>query len=200
MGDTKARILQEALELFSREGYEAVSVSQIAGALDMTKGALYRHYKSKRDIFESILSVMEQRDAQGAAAHQLPESPAAQTPEAYRAAALEQLLTYSKAQFRSWTEDPFAAAFRRMLTLEQYRSAEIRALYQQYLAAGPLGYVEDLLAGMGFSQSAERAAALYGPMFLYYSVYDGAEDKAAVAAQLDACLDAAAMELRKQQN
>ena len=139
MGDTKARILQEALELFSREGYEAVSVSQIAGALDMTKGALYRHYKSKRDIFESILSVMEQRDAQGAAAHQLPESPAAQTPEAYRAAALEQLLTYSKAQFRSWTEDPFAAAFRRMLTLEQYRSAEIRALYQQYLAAGPLG-------------------------------------------------------------
>ena len=200
MGDTKARILQEALELFSREGYEAVSVSQIAGALDMTKGAVYRHYKSKRDIFESILSVMEQRDAQGAAAHQLPESPAAQTPEAYRAAALEQLLTYSKAQFRSWTEDPFAAAFRRMLTLEQYRSAEIRALYQQYLAAGPLGYVEDLLAGMGFSQSAERAAALYGPMFLYYSVYDGAEDKAAVAAQLDACLDAAAMELRKQQN
>lgn len=200
MGDTKARILQEALELFSREGYEAVSVSQIAGALDMTKGALYRHYKSKRDIFESILSVMEQRDAQGAAAHQLPESPAAQTPEAYRAAALEQLLTYSKAQFRSWTEDPFAAAFRRMLTLEQYRSAEIRALYQQYLAAGPLGYVEDLLAGMDFSQPAERAAALYGPMFLYYSVYDGAEDKAAVAAQLDACLDAAAMELRKQQN
>ena len=87
MGDTKARILQEALELFSREGYEAVSVSQIAGALDMTKGALYRHYKSKRDIFESILSVMEQRDAQGAAAHQLPESPAAQTPEAYRASA-----------------------------------------------------------------------------------------------------------------
>lgn len=200
MGDTKARILQEALDLFSREGYEAVSVSQIAGALDMTKGALYRHYKSKRDIFESILSVMEQRDAQGAAAHQLPESPAAQTPEAYRAAALEQLLTYSKAQFRSWTEDPFAAAFRRMLTLEQYRSAEIRALYQQYLAAGPLGYVEDLLAGMGFSRPAERAAALYGPMFLYYSVYDGAEDKAAVAAQLDACLDAAAMELRKQQN
>lgn len=200
MGDTKARILQEALELFSREGYEAVSVSQIAGALDMTKGALYRHYKSKRDIFESILSVMEQRDAQGAAAHQLPESPAAQTPEAYRAAALEQLLTYSKAQFRSWTEDPFAASFRRMLTLEQYRSAEIRALYQQYLAAGPLGYVEDLLAGMGFSQPAERSAALYGPMFLYYSVYDGAEDKATVTAQLDACLDAAAMELRKQQN
>ncbi len=200
MGDTKARILQEALALFSREGYEAVSVSQIAGALDMTKGALYKHYKSKRDIFESILSAMEQRDASGAAEHQLPERPAEETPEAYRSAALEQLLAYSKAQFRSWTEDPFAAAFRRLLTLEQYRSPEMRTLYQQYLASGPLRYVEDLLAGMGFSRPVEGAAELYGPMFLYYSIYDGAEDKSAVAAQLDACLDAAAMELRKQQS
>lgn len=200
MGDTKARILQEALALFSREGYEAVSVSQIAGALDMTKGALYKHYKSKRDIFESILSAMEQRDASGAAEHLLPERPAEETPEAYRSAALEQLLAYSKAQFRSWTEDPFAAAFRRLLTLEQYRSPEMRTLYQQYLASGPLRYVEDLLAGMGFSRPVEGAAELYGPMFLYYSIYDGAEDKSAVAAQLDACLDAAAMELRKQQS
>lgn len=200
MGDTKERILREALALFSREGYEAVSVSQIAGALAMTKGALYKHYKSKRDIFESILSAMEQRDTSGAAEHQLPERPAEETPDAYRTAALEQLLTYSKAQFRSWTEDPFAAAFRRLLTLEQYRSAEMRALYQQYLAAGPLRYVEDLLAGMGFPRPAEGAARLYGPMFLYYSIYDGAEDKSAVAAQLDACLDAAAMELQKQQS
>ena len=37
MGDTKERILQTALDLFARRGYEAVSVSDIAGALGMTK-------------------------------------------------------------------------------------------------------------------------------------------------------------------
>ena len=42
-----------------QDGYEAVSVSQIAGELDMTKGALYRHYKSKRDIFDCIVQRME---------------------------------------------------------------------------------------------------------------------------------------------
>ena len=54
MGNRKEEILIVALHLFARDGYEAVSVSQIAGELDMTKGALYRHYKSKRDIFDWV--------------------------------------------------------------------------------------------------------------------------------------------------
>ena len=60
MGNRKEEILIVALHLFARDGYEAVSVSQIAGELDMTKGALYRHYKSKRDIFDCIVQRMEQ--------------------------------------------------------------------------------------------------------------------------------------------
>ena len=70
-----------------------------------------------------------------------------------------------------------------MLTVEQYRSAEMNGLYQQYLAAGPLNYVADLLG------SQEEALLFYGPMFLLYSVYDKADDKAAVHALLDAHLE-----------
>ena len=62
MRNRKEEILTVALHLFARDGYEAVSVSKIAGELDMTKGALYRHYKSKRDIFDCILNRMEQQD------------------------------------------------------------------------------------------------------------------------------------------
>lgn len=61
MNGTKENILLTALELFSRSGYEAVSVSDIAGRLGMTKSALYKHYKNKRDIFDSITARMEQR-------------------------------------------------------------------------------------------------------------------------------------------
>ena len=63
MGNRKEEILIVALHLFARDGYEAVSVSQIAGELDMTKGALYRHYKSKRDIFDCIVQRMSSRTA-----------------------------------------------------------------------------------------------------------------------------------------
>ena len=51
MGNRKEEILIAALNLFARDGYEAASVSQIAGELGMTKGALYRHYKSKKRYF-----------------------------------------------------------------------------------------------------------------------------------------------------
>ena len=55
MGDTKERIAQTALELFAQKGYEAVSVSDIAGALGLTKGALYRHFESKEELWNALL-------------------------------------------------------------------------------------------------------------------------------------------------
>ena len=67
MANRKEEILIVALHLFARDGYEAVSVSQIAGALGITKGALYRHFKSKRDIFDCIVQRMEQGDSEQAA-------------------------------------------------------------------------------------------------------------------------------------
>ena len=69
---TKQRILTEAVKLFSKEGYEAVSVDQIAKAVGIKAPSLYKHYKSKHDIFDSILQVMEQRDGENAAACSLP--------------------------------------------------------------------------------------------------------------------------------
>ena len=47
------KILIVVLHLFARDGYETVYVSRIAGELDMTKGALYRH--NKRKIFLTVL-------------------------------------------------------------------------------------------------------------------------------------------------
>lgn len=195
MGDTRERILQTALELFAQKGYEAVSVSDIAGALGLTKGALYRHFESKRAIFDSILRRMEAQDAQEARDHDLPEGTAETDAGAYEAATVADIVAFSKAMFRYWTEDPFAAPFRRMLTVEQHQSPEMGRLYQQYLVAGPLGYVADLFRALGIPDPDRRAAAFYGPMFLLYSVYDGAEDRAAVTALLDEYMDHAKREL-----
>lgn len=192
MNDTKERILRVSLELFSRDGFEAVSVSAIAARLGITKGALYRHYSSKRDIFNSILSRMEQRDAEQAEAYGLPAGTLEEMEPAYRGASLRQLLEFCVGQFRYWTEDPFAADFRRMLTLEQYRSPEMGVLYQQYLGSGPLGYTKDLLESWGLDRPEEKAAALYGSMFLLYSVYDSAQDKETVRQLLESCVYGAA--------
>ena len=180
---TKQRILAEAVKLFASEGYEAVTVDQIAKAVGIKAPSLYKHYNNKRAIFDSILRFMEQRDGEQAAACSLPEGTAEDMPEAYAQSSTENLITFSKQQFRYWTEDAFASSFRKMLTVEQYRSGEMNGLYHQYLGAGPLKYVADLLG------SEEEALLFYGPMYLLYSVYDSAEDKAAVHALLDAHLE-----------
>ena len=58
----KERILNKSLELFSSRGFDAVSVSMISEGLGISKGALYKHYESKRAIFDAIIKRMEEND------------------------------------------------------------------------------------------------------------------------------------------
>jgi len=53
--DTRARIQQVAVELFTEHGYEGTSLREIAERLDVTKAALYYHFKSKEDIVASLV-------------------------------------------------------------------------------------------------------------------------------------------------
>ena len=197
MGNRKEEILIVALHLFARDGYEAVSVSQIAGELDMTKGALYRHYKSKRDIFDSIVKRMEQQDGEQARENEVPDESIEKTPEEYQNVSFDDFVEYSKSMFEYWTEDDFASSFRKMLTIEQFRSEEMQNLYQQYLVSGPAGYVKDLFKNMKIKDPEENAVKFYANMFFYYSVYDGAADKTKAKCQFEQMLDKIVEEMKQ---
>ena len=197
MSNRKEEILIVALHLFDRDGYEAVSVSQIAGELDMTKGALYRHYKSKRDIFDSIVKRMEQQDSEQARENEVPEESIEKTPEEYQNVSFDDFVEYSKSMFEYWTEDDFASSFRKMLTIEQFRSEEMQKLYQQYLVSGPAGYVKDLFKNMKIKDPEENAVKFYANMFFYYNVYDGAADKAKAKCQFEQMLDKIVEEMKQ---
>lgn len=178
MSDTREKILLTALRLFARDGYEAVSVSAIAGMLGMTKGALYRHYKSKREIFDRIVERMVQLDNERARKHDVPEETFDQSPLAYRSATLDNIKSFTLSQFRFWTEDDFGRDFRKMVTLEQYRNPEIADWQQKVLADGPVSYMEDLFREMmaqGVLKSSNpRLLALdfYAPFYLLISMSD----------------------------
>ena len=197
MGNRKEEILIVALHLFARDGYEAVSVSQIAGELDMTKGALYRHYKSKRDIFDSIVKRMEQQDSEQARENEVPEESIEKTPEEYQNVSFDDFVEYSKSMFEYWTEDDFASSFRKMLTIEQFRSEGMQKLYQQYLVSGPAGYVKDLFKNMKIKDPEKNAVKFYANMFFYYNVYDGAADKAKAKCQFEQMLDKIVEEMKQ---
>lgn len=60
--NTKERILDEALKLFAQSGYVGTSMNDIADRMGVTKAALYKHYKSKQEILDSIVEKMNRMD------------------------------------------------------------------------------------------------------------------------------------------
>ncbi|MCK2004221.1 TetR/AcrR family transcriptional regulator [[Brevibacterium] frigoritolerans] len=178
MIDTKEKILMTALHLFAKDGYEAVSVSTIAGELGMTKGALYKHYKNKRDIFDCIVERMYQIDMERAKKYEMPEETFDKAPLTYRNTYIDKIKGFIESQFHFWTVDEFASDFRRMLTLERYRNPEMADLYQKVLASGPVSYIEDLFQEMiehsilDSSNPKQLALEFYAPFYLLISISD----------------------------
>ncbi len=185
---TKERILDIALELFAQNGYLGTSMSDIAKQLGFTKAALYKHYASKQEILDQIVERMNRMDYERAEAYEMPETEPDGFAEAYMHTPIEKIRIYSLAQFDHWTKETFSANFRKMLTLEQYRDPKLAQLHHDYLAGGPLEYMAAIFRKLADSDEEAMQLALdfYGPMYLLYSVYDGAEDKASVAPLLDA--------------
>lgn len=190
-GETKERILETALELFAQSGYLGTSMSDIAARLGITKAALYKHYAGKQEILDRIVQRMNELDAARAAAYEMPGAAPEGFAQAYLNTPLDRIRAYSTAQLDHWTREPFSANFRKMLTLEQYRDARLAQLYQENLASGPVIYMAAIFRPLTDSDETAMQLALdfYGPMYLLYSVYDGAADQSAVAPMLEAHID-----------
>ena len=55
---TKEKITEEALTLFAERGYKGTSVKNIADAVGIKDASLYNHFKSKQEIFNSIVELI----------------------------------------------------------------------------------------------------------------------------------------------
>lgn len=172
---TKELILSEALKLFAKSGYEAVSVAEIAESVGIKAPSLYKHYKSKRDIFDSIIERVNKDDSDSTEEYSMPgDAPTdAEMPSA------EQIIDFTKAMFRYWTGEEFSCNFRRMLTIEQYNSDEMKRLYSNYFSEGPTAYMKDIFAKKTASESCAYLAAVeyFSPIHLMYSLYDNGESE-----------------------
>jgi len=62
--DTRDRILEAAVRLFSERGYESTSVRQITQAVDLTESAFYRHFGEKEDLLAEIVALTERMVSQ----------------------------------------------------------------------------------------------------------------------------------------
>lgn len=60
---TRSAVLKAALAVFSRKGYAAATLEDIAKAADVTRGAIYWHFKSKADLYNTLTGELSARGA-----------------------------------------------------------------------------------------------------------------------------------------
>ena len=180
--NTKEDILQASLRLFARAGFEATGMREIAAAVGIQPASVYKHFAGKQAILDAIVERMDELYDLTAAAIGMPEGGMDEQTRGYAATPVAQMADLGEAMFRYWTEDEFATLFRQMLTVEQYRTPELGALYRRYFIETPLAWQERLFASMmeagAFVRDNPRLLALefFAPLMLLIQAADGAAE------------------------
>ena len=143
-GNTKQEILETSLELFSVQGFEATSISQIASAVGIRKASLYSHFESKQAILDAIVKdVLEQYAERSIFAkadweqYDGEENQPAFTPDAVAQMILGQI--------RYILHDPHISRARKMLVIEQFQNRSLAKLQTKQNYSDVLRYFTGLL-------------------------------------------------------
>ena len=176
--DTKHRILDEALTLFSEKGYANVYVSDIAERVGIKAPSLYKHYRNKRAIFDAIIDEMNHRFEQQAQALSISGTDPTADAEVYKNMDEEHLLKLGNDLFRYYLHDSYTKRFRKMLTLEQFQDQELARVYSQQYFDMPLSY-QGMLLGLMVSQGLLvtgnvpiMTLQFYAPIYMLLTVCD----------------------------
>ena len=176
--DTKHRILDEALTLFSEKGYAKVYVSDIAERVGIKAPSLYKHYRNKRAIFDAIIDEMNHRFEQQAQALSISGTNPTADAEVYKNMDEEHLIKLGNDLFRYYLHDSYTKRFRKMLTLEQFQDQELARVYSKQYFDMPLSY-QGMLLGLMVSQGLLvtgnvpiMTLQFYAPIYMLLTVCD----------------------------
>lgn len=143
-GNTKQEILKAALDLFSVQGYEATSISQIADVVGIRKATMYSHFASKQEILDALVqNTMEQYNKHSIFAQANWNDPAfiKDKQNITVKAALKIILGH----IRYILHDPQISKSRRMLTIEQFQNPALKALQTKRNYADVMDYFTGLM-------------------------------------------------------
>ena len=137
--DTKERILEAALEMFSQNGYAGTNIRELSASLGLVKSGVYKHYESKEAIWNALLDEMTAYYGEhfGSPEH-LPPVPDS----------LEGLVTMTMQMVDFTVHDEKVIMTRKVLTLEQFRDERARELATKHFLTGLTEMFTHIFAGL----------------------------------------------------
>ena len=140
-GNTKQEILEAALDLFSVQGFEATSISQIASAVGIRKASLYSHFESKQAILDALLQeVMGQYGKYSIFVRTDWEKDVDNLP-----LTADETVQMIRGQIRYILHEPCISKARKMLVIEQYRNTELAKLQTKQNYSDIMRYFTELV-------------------------------------------------------
>lgn len=175
--NTKDLIIETALNLFSQRGYDGIGLRDLAQEVGVRESALYKHFSGKQEIFDSLVERMYEEYNKFALSINVNEN-FVEMIEKYKTISEDDLLKMSHGFFLYFAKDERASKFRKILTMEQFRSEKIRALYKALYFENVLAYHSEVFKGlienkiMIEAEPDTVALHFYSPIFLLLTSYD----------------------------
>ena len=138
-GNTKERILEAALEMFSQNGYAGTNIRELSASLGLVKSGVYKHYESKEAIWNALLDqiIAYYGERFGSPEH-LPPVPDS----------LEELTRLTMQMVNITVHDEKIIMTRKVLTLEQFRDIRVRELATKHFLTGLTEMFTHVFSGM----------------------------------------------------
>jgi AcrR family transcriptional regulator len=144
MKDTKQRILDVSLDLFSRGGFSAVSVRDIAAVVGVRESAMYRHFPSKQAVFDQLVAdYLKRSDSFMAGIHATPSPDPAvmeHTAELYGRLSDEDFLRIGSSVYTEFLMQPEVLKFWRMISVERLRDEKLAGMWTKHLFEEPIAF------------------------------------------------------------
>ena len=137
--DTKERILDEALRQFSQKGYDGTNIRELTASLGLVKSSMYKHYKSKEEIWNSLLDRMiAYYNERFGSTENLPPVPDT----------LDELVAMTMRMVDITVHDEKIVMTRKLLSIEQYRDDRARQLATKHFLTGLTDMFTHIFKGM----------------------------------------------------
>lgn len=167
MSDTKQKILDVSLGLFSQKGFSAVSIRDICAQVMIKESSVYYHFKNKQAIFDELLHRFEQ-----VATDMMVRLEQFLSVQSY---SMEKPFyqTVSDTFFERYFMDDFCNKIMRILLIEQFGNSEVQKIYDYWMFEKPLEFQSKVfytlmeIGVLSKTDSEYLAVKYYAPIYFF---------------------------------
>lgn len=180
---TKEKILEKALILFAERGYENVSVEEIAAEVGIKAPSIYKHYKSKQDIFDAIIDKMKNNDVYKNITDTISSNNKFNDAGVFTGDLTQLITAIGFESFVELSGPTELTQFRKLMTVEQFNTPELAELFVKQYYDNIISRYSDLFSKLSSSGVFKNedpelmALQFYAPLFMLMTMSDAVPER-----------------------